>query len=346
MIRVGIIGSTGYAGAEIARLLIGHKDTEIKWLVSRSFAGQAYEDIYRNLFEIIEQDCSDISLKDMASGVDVIFTATPQGYLQGELTRDILDQCRIIDMSADYRIKDVAVYEKWYGMEHHSPELLDEAVYGLTEIVRDRITDTRLLANPGCFTTCSILAAYPLMKEHVIERDSLVVNALSGVSGAGRGAKVANLFCEVNESAKAYGVATHRHTPEIEEQLSYAYGENVTLQFTPHLVPMHRGILATETAKLSGKYDYEDIKTIFDKYYSNEKFIRVLKKNLCPETRFVEGSNYVDIGFRIDDRTGNIILMGALDNLMKGAASQAVQNYNVMFGFSEEEGIDMIPMIP
>ena len=346
MIRAGIIGSTGYAGAEIARLLTRHKDVEVKWLISRSYAGQAYEDIFRNLFEIIEKECSDISIAEMADSVDVIFTATPQGYLQGVLTKGILDRCRIIDLSADYRIKDVAIYEKWYGMEHHSPELLSEAVYGLTEINREQIKDTRLLANPGCFTTCSILAAYPLMKEHMINKDSLVINALSGVSGAGRGAKVANLFCEVNESAKAYGVTTHRHTPEIEEQLSYAYGESVTLQFTPHLVPMHRGILATETAKPVKQYSYEEIRAVYDKYYGEERFIRVLKKDICPETRFVEGSNYMDVNFRLDERTGNIILMGALDNLEKGAASQAVQNFNVMFGFDEAEGIDMLPMVP
>ena len=346
MIKAGIIGSTGYAGAEIARLLLGHKDVEVKWLVSKSFAGQRYEDIYRNFFEIIEKECSDISLPDMADEVDIIFTATPQGYLQGILTKDVLDKCRIIDMSADYRIKDVSIYEKWYGMEHHSPELIDEAVYGLTEINRDIIRDARLLANPGCFTTCSILTAYPLMKEHMIEKDSLVINALSGVSGAGRGAKVANLFCEVNESAKAYGVTTHRHTPEIEEQLGYAYGESVTLQFTPHLIPMHRGILATETAKLKAAYSYEDIRKVYDKYYGKEKFIRVLKKDVCPETRFVEGSNYVDVNFKTDERTGNIIMMGALDNLEKGAASQAVQNFNVMFGFAEDEGLAAIPMVP
>ena len=346
MVKIGIIGSTGYAGAEIARLLVSHKDVEIRWLVSRSFAGQSYAGIYRNLFEIIDKECSDISIDKMAEDVDVIFTATPQGYLQGQLTRDILDKCKIIDMSADYRIKDVKVYEKWYGMEHHSPELLPDAVYGLTEINRDKIRETRLLANPGCFTTCSILTAYPLMKERMIEKDSLVINALSGVSGAGRGAKVANLFCEVNESAKAYGVTTHRHTPEIEEQLGYAYGEDVTLQFTPHLIPMHRGILATETARLKGSYSYDEIKAVYDKYYDKEKFIRTLPKDVCPETRFVEGSNYVDVNFKLDERTGNIILMGALDNLEKGAASQAVQNFNVMFGFNEDEGIDMLPMVP
>ncbi|MCR5303214.1 MAG: N-acetyl-gamma-glutamyl-phosphate reductase, partial [Lachnospiraceae bacterium] len=323
-----------------------HKDVEIKWLVSRSFAGQKYEDIYRNLFEVIDKECSDIKIAGMADSVDVIFTATPQGYLQGELNAAILDKCRFIDMSADYRIKDVEVYEKWYKIEHHSKELLDEAVYGLTEVNRDKIADCRLLANPGCFTTCSILTAYPLMKEHMIEKDSLIINALSGVSGAGRGAKVANLYSEVNESAKAYGVTTHRHTPEIEEQLGYAAGEKVTLQFTPHLVPMNRGILATETARLSGKVSEQEVRAAYDKYYKDEKFIRVLKEGMCPETRFVEGSNYVDVNFKIDERTGNIIMMGALDNLEKGAASQAVQNFNVMFGFDEAEGINMIPMVP
>ncbi|MCR5410664.1 MAG: N-acetyl-gamma-glutamyl-phosphate reductase [Lachnospiraceae bacterium] len=346
MIKAGIIGSTGYAGAEITRLLTGHRDVEIKWLVSRSYEGMDYADVFGNMFELIDKECADISLEEMAGGVDVIFTATPQGYLQTTLTKDCLEKCRIIDLSADYRIKDVGIYEKWYGIKHESPDLLQEAVYGLTEVNRDKIKNTRLLANPGCYTTCSILTAYPLMKEHMIEKDSLVINAMSGVSGAGRGGKVANLFCEVNESAKAYGVTTHRHTPEIEEQLGYAFGGELMVQFTPHLVPMHRGILATEVARPSGTYTYDEIKAAYDKYYGSEHFIRVLKKDRCPETRFVEGSNYMDVNFKIDDRTGNLILMGALDNLEKGAASQAVQNFNVMFGFDEKEGIDMIPQMP
>ncbi len=346
MVRAGIIGANGYAGAEVARLLMGHKDVEVRYVMSRSFAGQQYEGVFGNFKDISGKELCDIKLSDMAEDADVIFTATPQGYLQGELVPSILDKCRIIDLSADYRIKDVCVYEEWYKIEHHSKELIEEAVYGLTEINRDKIAGCRLLANPGCYTTCSILTAYPLMKEHMIEKDSLIINALSGVSGAGRGAKIQNLFCEVNENAKAYSVALHRHTPEIEEQLSYAYGDKVTLQFTPHLVPMNRGILVTETAKLSKDVSYQNVRDVYDKYYKDERFIRVLDENVCPETRFVEGSNYVDIGFKIDRRTGNIIMMGALDNLMKGAASQAVQNFNVMFGFEEKEGIDMIPMVP
>ena len=272
--------------------------------------------------------------------------------LTDEDIEEILSKVKIVDLSADYRIKDVAVYEKWYGIEHKSPQFIEEAVYGLCEINRDKITDkTRLVANPGCYTTCSILTAYPLVKEGLIDVNTLVVDAKSGTSGAGRGAKVANLFCEVNENMKAYGVANHRHTPEIEEQLGYAGDCEVMINFTPHLVPMNRGILATEYATLKKKADgslptYEEIKAVYDKYYANEKFVRVLEKGVCPETKWVEGSNYVDINFVIDERTGRIIMMGALDNLVKGAAGQAVQNMNIMCGLPEDTGLQLVPMFP
>lgn len=346
MIKAGIIGSTGYAGNEIARLLMQHKDVEISWFASRSFAGQKYQDIYRNFFEVIDAECVEENIAEMADSVDVIFTATPQGFLSSILNADILEKCRFIDLSADYRIKDVSVYEKWYKLVHKSPELIKNAVYGLTEINRSTIKGTRLLANPGCFTTCSILTAYPLVKEKMIDPDTLIINALSGVSGAGRGAKIQNLYCEVNESAKAYGVTTHRHTPEIEEQLGYAYGKEIMVSFIPHLVPMNRGILATETASLTGDYSYDDIKAAYDRYYADERFVRVLDRDVCPETRFVEGSNYADVNFRIDERTHRVVMMGALDNLVKGAAGQAVQNMNVMFGFDEAEGLESLPMVP
>ncbi len=346
MIKAGIIGATGYAGNEIVRLLLNHRETKIEWLASRSFAGEKYQDIYRNFFEIIDMPCSAEQIAEMADTVDVIFTATPQGYLSGILDKEILAKCKIVDLSADYRIKDVETYEKWYKIEHKSPELIEEAVYGLTEINREDVKNTRLLANPGCFTTCSILTAYPLVKAGIIDPDTLIINALSGVSGAGRGAKTANLFCEVNESAKAYGVTVHRHTPEIEEQLGYAAGRSITVSFTPHLVPMNRGILATETASLTRKASADEIKEIYVNFYKDEKFIRILSDDVCPETRFVEGSNYVDIGFRVDERTNRVVMMGALDNLVKGAAGQAVQNMNVMFGLKEEEGLMGIPMVP
>lgn len=351
MVKVGIIGATGYAGNELVRLLMGHKDVGIMWYGSRSYIDKKYAEVYQNMFEIVEDTCLDDNMEELASKVDVIFTATPQGFLAGVLTEEILSKVKIIDLSADFRIKDVKTYEKWYKIEHKSPQFIEEAVYGLCEINRDKVKGARLIANPGCYTTCSILTAYPLVKEGLIDPDTLIIDAKSGTSGAGRGAKLPNLFCEVNENMKAYGVTNHRHTPEIEEQLGYAAGKEIVVNFTPHLVPMNRGILATEYATLNKKADgtlptYEEVKAVYDKYYKNEKFVRVLEKDICPETKWVEGSNYVDVNFKIDERTGRIVMMGALDNLVKGAAGQAVQNMNLLFGFDEAEGLNLVPMFP
>ncbi|MDD6441002.1 MAG: N-acetyl-gamma-glutamyl-phosphate reductase [bacterium] len=346
MIRVGIIGSTGYAGGELVRILLGHKEVEIKWFGSRSYIDKKYASVYQNMFQIVDAVCLDDNMEELADQVDVIFTATPQGFCASLINEEILSKVKVIDLSADFRIKDVSVYEKWYGIEHKAPQFIEEAVYGLCEINREDIKKARLVANPGCYTTCSILTAYPLAKERLIDMSTLIVDAKSGTSGAGRGAKVANLYCEVNENMKAYGVANHRHTPEIEEQLGYASGEEVFINFTPHLVPMNRGILATEYAKLTREVTYEEVKAIYDKYYENEKFIRVLDEGVYPETKWVEGSNYVDIGFKIDPRTNRIIMMGAIDNLVKGAAGQAVQNMNLVFGLPEEEGLNLVPMFP
>ena len=346
MIKAGIIGATGYAGAEIVRLLMGHPEVEIKWLGSRSYIDQRYADIYRNMFQIVEDICKDDNLDKLAEEVDVIFTATPQGFCASVINEEILSKVKVIDLSADFRIKDVAIYEKWYGIEHKSPEYIKEAVYGLCEINREDIKKARLVANPGCYTTCSILSLYPLVKEGLIDPSTIIIDAKSGTSGAGRGAKVDNLFCEVNENMKAYGVATHRHTPEIEEQLGYAAGQEIVLNFTPHLVPMNRGILVTAYASLKEKVSYETVKAAYDKYYEKEKFVRVLEKNVCPQTKWVEGSNYVDVNFKIDERTGRVIVMGALDNLVKGAAGQAVQNMNLVFGLDESTGLDLVPMFP
>ena len=351
MIKVGIIGATGYAGGELVRILMGHKEVEIKWYGSRSYIDKKYAEVYQNMFEIVDDVCLDDNMDELASQVDVIFTATPQGFLAGVLTEDILNKVKIIDLSADFRIKDVSVYEKWYKIEHKTPQFIEEAVYGLCEINRDKVKGARLIANPGCYTTCSILTAYPLVKEGMIDPNTLIIDAKSGTSGAGRGAKLPNLFCEVNENMKAYGVTNHRHTPEIEEQLGYAAGKEIVVNFTPHLVPMNRGILATEYATLVKKADgslpsYEEVKAVYDKYYAKEKFVRVLEKDICPETKWVEGSNYVDVNFKIDERTGRIVMMGALDNLVKGAAGQAVQNMNLLFGFDEAEGLNMVPMFP
>ncbi|MGN0353748.1 MAG: N-acetyl-gamma-glutamyl-phosphate reductase [Muricoprocola sp.] len=346
MMKAGIIGSTGYAGAEIVRLLMGHPEVEIKWYGSRSYIDKKYADIYRNMFQIVEDVCKDDNLEKLADEVDVIFTATPQGFCASMINEEILSKVKVVDLSADFRIKDVAVYEKWYGIEHKSPEFIEEAVYGLCEINREKIKKARLVANPGCYTTCSILSLYPLVKEGLIDTSTIIIDAKSGTSGAGRGAKVDNLFCEVNENMKAYGVATHRHTPEIEEQLGYAAGHPIVLNFTPHLVPMNRGILVTAYASLKDRLSYEEVKAAYDKYYAEEKFVRVLEKDVCPQTKWVEGSNYIDVNFKIDERTGRIIVMAALDNLVKGAAGQAVQNMNLLFGFDEAMGLNLVPMFP
>lgn len=346
MIKAGIIGSTGYAGGELVRILTGHKDVEIKWFGSRSYIDKKYADVYRNMFQIVDAVCLDDNMEQLADQVDVIFTATPQGLCASLVNEEILSKVKIIDLSADFRIKDVKTYEKWYGIEHKSPQFIEEAVYGLCEVNREDIKGARLIANPGCYTTCSILTAYPLAKEGLIDMDTLIIDAKSGTSGAGRGAKVPNLYCEVNESIKAYGVATHRHTPEIEDQLGYACGQEVLINFTPHLVPMNRGILVTAYASLTKDVTYEEVKAAYDKYYKDEFFVRVLNKDVCPQTRNVEGSNFVDVNFKIDPRTKRVIMMGAIDNLVKGAAGQAVQNMNLMFGFDENEGLKQIPMCP
>ena len=346
MIRVGIIGSTGYAGGELVRLLVNHKEAEIKWYGSRSYVDKKYADVYQNFFQIVDDKCLDDNMEALADEVDVIFTATPQGLCASLVNEDILNKVKIVDLSADFRIKDVATYEQWYGLQHKSPQFIQEAVYGLCEINREEVKKARLIANPGCYPTCSTLSIYPLAKEGLIDMSTLIIDAKSGTSGAGRGAKVDNLYCEVNENIKAYGVAVHRHTPEIEEQLSYASGEDVLLNFTPHLVPMNRGILITAYATLKKEVTYEEVKAVYDKYYADEKFVRVLDKDVCPQTKWVEGSNYVDVNFKIDPRTKRIIMMGAMDNLVKGAAGQAVQNMNLMFGVKESEGLELVPMFP
>ena len=346
MIKAGIIGATGYAGNEIVRLLLGHKNVEIKWLGSRSYIDQRYSSVYQNMFRLVDAACMDDNMEALADEVDVIFTATPQGLCASLVNEGILSKAEVIDLSADFRIKDVKVYEEWYGIEHKAPQFIEEAVYGLCEINREAIKKARLIANPGCYPTCSTLSIYPAVKEGLIDPDTIIIDAKSGTSGAGRGAKVANLYCEVNENIKAYGVASHRHTPEIEEQLGYAAGKEIRLNFTPHLVPMNRGILVTAYASLAKDVTYEEVKAVYDKYYENEQFVRVLDAGVCPETKWVEGSNYVDVNFKIDPRTHRLIMMGAMDNLVKGAAGQAVQNMNLLFGFPENEGLLQVPMFP
>ena len=344
MIKVGIIGATGYAGSELVRLITQHPKAELVTMTSQSYAGQDYKEVYSN-YSHLDYVCEEEHIEEMAEKCDVIFLALPHGVASKKINADILSKTKIIDLGADFRIQDVDVYEKWYTT-HYSKDILPEAVYGLCEINRDKIKGKRIVANPGCYTSCSILSLYPLVKEGMIDLSSIIIDAKSVATGAGRGLSLGNHYCELNESVKAYKVASHRHTPEIEEQLSIAAGQDIVLNFTPHLIPMDRGILATCYATLNKKYTYDDIRKAYEKHYGNEHFIRLTKEGVVPETKWVKGSNFVDIGFTVDERTNRVIVIGALDNLFKGAAGQAVQNMNIIMGIEETTGIDYVPIFP
>ncbi len=345
-IKAGIIGATGYAGQELFRILTSHPYVEVKYVTSVSYAGKKFSDIYQNFNEVTDLVCSEDDTEKIAEECDVIFVALPHGIASKKITKSILEKCKVIDLGADFRIKDVETYEKWYEVEHHGKDVLQEAVYGLCELYSDKIKEAQLIANPGCYTTCSILSLYPLVKEGLIDTNTIVIDAKSGVSGAGRSANISSLYCECNESIKAYKIASHRHTPEIEQELSIANGSNLNLIFTPHLTPMNRGILATCYAKLKEKCDYETINNAYKKHYKDKFFIRLLKEGVFPQTSSVKGSNYIDIGFKIDERTNSVIVLGAIDNLVKGAAGQAVQNMNLMFGFNETESLANTAIFP
>jgi N-acetyl-gamma-glutamyl-phosphate reductase len=345
MIKAGIIGSTGYAGQELVRLLHHHPDVDINFVSSKSYSDKDYDEVFRNFYEIMNIKCINTPENIADLDIDVLFTALPHGITSGMVSQKALKKFKIIDLGADFRLKDVDVYEKWYT-GHNSKELLKDAVYGLCELNRDEIKDTNLLANPGCYTTCSILAMTPLLKEGLIDPSSIILDAKSGVTGAGRGINLATHYTECNETIKAYKIAAHRHTPEIEEQLSYAAGENILVNFTPHLVPMNRGILVTAYANLKDISDYDEIYNAYEKLYGTEQFIRLLPKGVPAETRWVKGSNYTDIGFTIDERTNRIIVTAAIDNLIKGAAGQAVQNMNIMFGLRENTGLEFLSPFP
>ncbi len=345
-IKAAIIGSTGYAGQELFRLLSLHEDTEVKFVTSKSYLGQKYSDIYQNFNEITDIYCTDDDLEKISKEVDVIFLAMPHGIASKIVNENILNNTKVIDLGGDFRLKSKETYQKWYNCEHFSPNLLKEAVYGLCEIHREEIKKARLIANPGCYTTCSILALYPLVLNNLINENSIIIDAKSGVSGSGRTLNQNSLYCEVNESIKAYKIATHRHTPEIEQELSLAVNKDITLQFTPHLVPMNRGILISAYAKLNENVTENDVKNAYKKQYQNEKFVRLLKDGCYPETKWTKGSNYIDIGLFFDNRTNNVIVSAAIDNLVKGAAGQALQNMNIMFNIDETKGLANIAAFP
>ncbi|ANX02490.1 N-acetyl-gamma-glutamyl-phosphate reductase [Thermoclostridium stercorarium subsp. leptospartum DSM 9219] len=340
MFRIAIIGATGYVGTEIVRLLVQHPEAEISAVASRSFAGQSFSDVYPNLKNIFNLSLSGLELDEICENADIVITALPH-----DASRDVIPELikrgkRVIDHSAAFRFRDKTVYESWYKTNHGMEELLDKAVYGLPEIYREKIATSVLVANPGCYPTCTVLALAPLVKNKLVQLDSIIVDAASGMSGAGRKSELAYSFCEIDENFKAYGVTNHRHTPEIEQELSALAGEKVVISFTPHLVPMKRGMMCTSYLKLThSNWSAESLYELYREYYNGEFFVRVLEPGILPETKNVSGSNFVDISVNYDKRTNRAIVISALDNLGKGAAGQAVQCMNIMLGLDETTGL-------
>ncbi len=345
MVKVGIIGSTGYAGQNLVWLLSQHPYVSIDFLCSHNHANIPFSNVYPNYQGFIEKNCIDIqSGIARLSKIDILFIALPHGKSFDIVEKALKVGVKVIDLGADFRLNDPNVYKQWYGLDHIALNHLKSSVYGLPELYRSTITKASLVANPGCYPTATILALSPLLQESLIDFSSVIVDAKSGVSGAGRSANIPNLFCESNESIKAYGVGTHRHTPEIEQELSKVSGQDMIISFTPHLVPMNRGILATCYGSLTRHIDEKDLNQLYKDFYKNDNFIRILDS--IPETKWVKGTNLCDIGLRIDNRTNRVIVVSAIDNLMKGASSQAVQNMNIMCGFDENEGLKLMAMAP
>lgn len=338
MIKAGIIGSTGYAGHELVRILANHSYVELAFLSSNSYENQVYSDVYPELKGVSDHVLmhSEKSMEKI-SDIDVLFTALPHGLSFHYVKKAYESGIKVIDLGADFRLNDKEIFEHWYKTKHLCEDLLESAVYGLPELWKDQIKSSQIVANPGCYTTASILALAPALKYGLIDPFSIIIDAKSGVTGAGRKTDLSLMFAECNESIKAYGIASHRHTPEIEQELSKAYGERLNITFTPHLIPMQRGILATCYGSLPTFCTEDEIYKIYREFYKEAPFIRI--RDEYNETRFVKGTNFCDISIRVDIRGKKLIVTSAIDNLVKGAAGQAVQNMNLLFGFEEREGL-------
>lgn len=339
MIRAGILGVTGYAGIELLRILLSHPKVEVTSLVSGSSVGNKISNIYPHLKGICDLTLEELNPKRISEKCDIVFTSLPHGASDEVIFSLYETGIKVIDLSGDYRYDDVEIYEKWYNTTHKNKELLKKSVYGLCEFYKNEIAKARLVGNPGCYTTASILGAAPLIKGSFVSNDNIIVDAKSGVSGAGRGIHIDYHFCECTENMKAYKIATHRHTSEIEQEYSKLAGVDIKISFTPHLIPMKRGIYTTIYMNLLDNYTEEQLLDVYKKYYENCPFIRIYEKGLLPESNHTNGSNYVDIGLVVDKRLNRVIVVTALDNLIKGAAGQAIQNMNIMFGLDETTGL-------
>jgi N-acetyl-gamma-glutamyl-phosphate reductase len=343
-VRIAILGASGYTGVELLRILAQHPNAELAALTADRQAGKSIAQVFPHLAHRDLPDLVAIPEVDWAK-IDLAFCCLPHGTTQ-EVIAALPRHLRICDLSADFRLADLASYEKWYGHTHRAPALQPEAVYGLTEVMRSAIANARLVAVPGCYPTGAQLPLVPLVKAGLIDADDIVIDAKSGVTGAGRGLKETSLFAEVSEGISAYGVANHRHMPEIEQGLSAAAGRPVIVSFTPHLMPMNRGILSTIYVRLAGGARTEDLRRCLERAYGDEPFVRVLKPGAMPATHHVRGSNLCLIGLAADRRAGGAILVSAIDNLVKGASGQAVQDMNVMLGLPETAGLAQEPLFP
>lgn len=346
MLRVGIIGVSGYTGVELARILSRHPEINLTLATSRQFEGKPLGEVYPNLRDCVNITCTNPATEELPELADFFFTAVPHKTAMAIVPALLATGKKVVDLSADYRIRDVSVYEQWY-QKHTSSEFLKEAAYGLPELYREQITGARLVANPGCYPTSVILGLTPLLRKKLIDTSTILIDSKSGASGAGRAAAITTLYCEVNDGFRAYKVGgAHRHIPEIEQELSVLAEMPVTISFTPHLLPISRGILSTIYATLTRHISQEEIQALYAQTYKDEFFVRVCPQGTVPATQHVRGSNFCDLGTCIDERTGRIIIMSAIDNIVKGAAGQAIQNMNLMNGFPEHTGLLGVPFFP
>ena len=345
MLNVGIVGASGYTGAELVRILSRHPGVRLTVITSRQYAGMPISQVFPHLNGVEDLICQDVDIKELSQKADLFFTAVPHKTAMAIVPLFLAAGKKVIDLSADFRIRDAKVYEEWY-QAHTAQDQLSQAVYGLPELYRQDIRSASLIANPGCYPTSIILALAPLLRHGLIDPTTVIADSKSGTSGAGRSAQVGALFCEVNDGFRAYKVGEHRHTPEIEQELSLLAAENMTISFTPHLLPISRGILSTIYAKLKKGVEQEQVQELYHESYEMESFVRLCAVGTFPATQYVRGSNFCDIGFKVDQRTGRIVVLSALDNLVKGAAGQAVQNMNVVSGFAEDEGLRVVPLFP
>lgn len=346
-IKVGIMGATGYAGQQLVALLMRHPNVKIDFISSNSHEGLAFNQVYPHYAKLYEGILIGMAeAMDRMDQVELVFAALPSGAVFKAAEAAMASGIRLIDLSADFRLDDKEIYKFWYKMEHGAEHLMDQSVYGLPELWRDEIKEAKIVANPGCYSTASILALAPILRNNdLVDPFSVIIDAKSGVTGAGRQGEISLLLAEVNESVKAYNIGMHRHTPEIEQEISKVYGDKLNVTFTPHLIPMKRGILATCYINAQTFCTDEDIFDIYERFYGRFPFVRIRREPL--ETRYVAHTNFCDISIKVDLRARRIIITSAIDNLMKGAAGQAVQNMNIMFGFDETAGLmDQMPIIP